>query len=181
MKTRLRILLAALLVSFGALTRHCPAFEIRAPATWAGESLGVLSGSFGGDGYLGTFELATDFAVLPGSFWVEANGSAFYAELGAGSSFSIVDQAAVQAALTSGVLDLTFQPLPGTVPVVRFLIPAERGTDSFAIVQQLANGTVISSPLDLSGYVMNWNGTWFRRGAATYDPSLPFWAMDLDP
>ena len=109
------------------------------------------------------------------------NDPAFHAELGAGSSFSIVDREALAAAIsTNGFLDLSFQPQPGTVPVVRFLLPMERIGDSFALVQQLSNGTVISSPLNLSDNVMDLNtATSYGRGSATYDPALPFWAMDL--
>ena len=81
MNSRLLLLLVALLTSFGALGRNSYSFEIRAPATWAGESLSVLSGSFGGGSSLGTFELAVDFAVLTGSFWADVNDPGFHAEL----------------------------------------------------------------------------------------------------
>ena len=137
--------------------------------------------SFGGETHAapGTFLIDVQYLLNP-ELWPSSSSNA---ELGAGSSFAIVDRPALEAALTnSGFLDLNFQPLPGTVPVVRILTPMERSGDSFALVQQLPDGEVTSSPLTWSGTLTDNSGevpVSFECRTATYDPALPFRVMDL--
>ena len=66
-------------------------FTLRAPAGWAGESLGIFTDDSPNESYLGTFELIDSAAVLPGSLMLDADDLDFQAELSAGSEFTILD------------------------------------------------------------------------------------------
>ena len=147
MKSRILTHLAIVLTASASFAENIISLELRAPASWAGESLGSSGGDWGAGSYLGTFELLNWGASLTG-LSADADDLAFHAEVTAVSHLAIVDHAAIQAALANGgVLSLNFQPLPGTVPVVRFLIPSDRDGHTFGLIQQAPGGTIVSSPL----------------------------------
>lgn len=175
-------LLAWFLTVCGASGENLQPFTVRAPAPWAGESAGFAHIGFGGWSYLGSFEL-NDSAILPGALWPDVENTGLYAHLGAGTSFSLLDYAAVQAALVNGnFLDLSFQPMPNTTPMLRVLLPADRSGHSFALLQQAPDGILLSSPLVAGSFISgteNGGAVSYQGGSSTYDPGLPFWIMDL--
>ena len=132
--------------------------------------------------YLGAFELVDGSASLTG-LSADADDPSFHAEVTAASHVAIVDHAAIQAApADGGVLSLSFQLVPGTVPVVRFLIPSDRDGHSFGLIQQSPGGTIVSTPLFVSGMASGTEGgasVSYLRGTASYNPAWPFWAADL--
>ena len=68
------------------------------------------------------FAISHNFAaaVIPGTFLLDADDWGFYAELGAGTDFSILDYSLIEAAVANGgTMDLSFAPRPGTIPMVR--------------------------------------------------------------
>ena len=182
MKIRILLLLASLLIACSGFAQSLYPFTLRAPAEWAGESLGGVAGGFGSGTYLGTFELSGGSAAIPVPFSLNPNFY-FYAKVGVGSSFAIIDHAALQAAMpNSGLLDLNFQPAPGTIPVLRVLLSSDRSGHSFALIQQMPDGTVLSTAMTWGGTVQgeeNGETVMYDRASATYDPALPFWVMDL--
>jgi hypothetical protein len=118
-------------------------------------------------------------------YWVDTDNSSFTSILYFGNAYAAIDAVAVQSAGNGGFIWLTPQPYPGGYEqVVRFLLSPTISNHTFALAQRTSSGAVYNTPLSISSYVwLNDDGTgspnYVPKATATYDPTRPFWAVDL--
>lgn len=146
---------------------------MRAEASFAGRSVGVDDGSDSQN--VGNFSLVVDMNATPPYGYASLSGVSLDTSAAAQSWAFIshdwtvvIDAETLQSASNSGqVLWLNLQP--SSPATLELLIPGDRSTHAFALVQNGSNVVSLGDWFD-----SNW-----LRGSASFDPSLPFYVEDL--
>jgi hypothetical protein len=154
--------------------------RIIAPVTYLGET---VTDAYGGNA--GAFSYEIGNAVLTG-YGADTNDEGFSLQLNTGFDFTIIDHAAVIAAASNNgdiwLGQWQFNSLPGQIPIVRFLLPPWTANYSLALAQVDSNGAVYNAPLNITEVFLPYgpdSGDYYPKAVATYDPSRPFWIVDL--